>query len=188
MKKNKNILLIGFGAEIGSMLLYLNNPQKDGFYISTVLTNKIEKREKDSLLSLKARLIFQNPNLLEKIQILEKENSIIINKKKIKIIWGKIENINKKNFKKKFDAAIVATSKKHINNKKIMNKVLSISKFVFGVAENLNFPAIYPSLTNINDKFIEKKKTKSDKKIFVFGSCQSNGWMASLFCLLNFAI
>ena len=29
----KNILLIGFGSEIGSMLIYLNNPKKDNCYL-----------------------------------------------------------------------------------------------------------------------------------------------------------
>ena len=53
----KNILLIGFGSEIGSMLIYLNDPKKDKIYINTVITRLIDATVEESLNSLKARLI-----------------------------------------------------------------------------------------------------------------------------------
>ena len=40
-KKIKKILLAGFGAEIGSMLVSMNNPKKDGLLIDTVITKPI---------------------------------------------------------------------------------------------------------------------------------------------------
>ena len=181
----KNVLLIGFGSEIGSMLIYLNNPKKDNFMIKTVVTKLIDPTIKDSLNSLKARLIILNPTLIDSIKIDEKSSSIIINGRKIKVIWSQSENLTKIKFKKKFDATIVATSKSQINNKKLMYSFLKFSHYVFGVAENRKLPAIYPSLLNVNDKFITNKKKNTNEKIFVFGSCQSNGWMPSLAALLD---
>ena len=183
----KNVLLIGFGSEIGSMLIYLNNHKKDNFIIKTVVTKLIDPTIKESLNSLKARLIILNPTLIDSIKIDEKSSSIIINGRKIKIIWSQSENLTKIKFKNKFDATIVATSKSQINNMKLMNSFLKFSHYVFGVAENRNLPAIYPSLLNVNDKFITNKKKNTNEKIFVFGSCQSNGWMSSLAALLDVA-
>ena len=40
MLNSKKILLVGCGSEIGSMLVNMNSPSKDGFKIDTVLTNK----------------------------------------------------------------------------------------------------------------------------------------------------
>jgi hypothetical protein len=183
----KNVLLIGFGSEIGSMLIYLNNPKKDNLQIKTVITKLIDPTIKDSLNSLKARLIILNPTLINSIKIDEKTSSIIINDRRIKVIWSQSENLAKIKFKNKFDATIVATSKSQINNKKLMLSFLKFSHYVFGVAENKYLPAIYPSLLNVNDKFIANKKRNSKEKIFVFGSCQSNGWMSSLAALLDVA-
>ena len=64
----KNLLLIGFGSEIGSMLIYLNNPKKDRIYISTVITRLINPTVEESLNSLKARLIILNPSLINSIK------------------------------------------------------------------------------------------------------------------------
>jgi hypothetical protein len=183
----KNILLIGFGSEIGSMLIYLNNPKKDKIYISTVITKLIDATVEDSLSSLKARLIILNPTLINSIKVDKTKSLLFINKKKIKIIWADSNNLNKINFKKKFDATIIATSKQQINDIKLMNSFLKFSKFVFGVAENVNLPAIYPSLLDMDDKLMPIKKKTTNKKIFIFGSCQSNGWMSSLRCLIDVA-
>ena len=183
----KNILLIGFGSEIGSMLIYLNNPKNDKLSINTVITKLINPTIKESLNSLKTRLIILNPTLLNSVQIDEKKSLLIINKRRIKIIWSKSEDLNKLNFKKKFDATIVATTKSQINDIKLMNSFLKFSHYVFGVAENIKLPAIYPSLLNVNDKFIPNKKQTSYQKVYVFGSCQSNGWMSSLAFLLDIA-
>ena len=88
--------------------------------------------------------------------------------------------------KKKFDATIVATSKAHINNKKIMENFLQVSGFVFGVAESKYFPAIYPCLIGVNEKFIQNKSRDiQNNRIFVFGSCQSNGWTSQLRAILD---
>ena len=65
----KKVLLVGFGSEIGSMLLSLNEPKKTNFKITTVITNKINNDNIKSLDSLYARLLINEPSLIGKIQI-----------------------------------------------------------------------------------------------------------------------
>jgi len=186
-KRIKKILLVGFGAEIGSMLLSMNNPKKDGLLIDTVITRPIfSNKIHTQLESLYARLVLNDPSILPFLEIDERNQIIKIRGRKIKILWADITKLNFKTLKKRFDATIVATSKLHINNKNLMKKFLQVSKFVFGVAESVQFPAIYPCLDNVNDKFIQNKLQKvQNEKIFVFGSCQSNGWTSQLRALLE---
>ena len=64
-----------------------------------------------------------------------------------------------------------------------MKKFLSVSKFVFGVAESNNFPSIYPNLIDVNSEIFEKKPKNIyniKDKIFALGSCQTNGWQSQL--------
>ena len=64
-KKIKKILLVGLGAEIGSMLLSINNPKKDGLSIDTVITRQIFSKDNHTQLeSLYARLVLNEPSLL----------------------------------------------------------------------------------------------------------------------------
>ena len=186
-KKIKKILLVGLGAEIGSMLVSMNNPKKDGLLIDTVITKPIPTEKNHTQLeSLYARLVVNDPIILPFLEIDENNQIIKIKGKKIKIFWGDITQFNFKKIKKRFDATIVATSKSHINNKSLMRKFLQVSEFVFGVAESTYFPAIYPSLINANDQFIENKlQNIKNEKIFVFGSCQSNGWTSQLRAVLD---
>ena len=186
-KKINKILLVGLGAEIGSMLITMNNPKKDGLLIDTVITRPISSNTNHTQLeSLYARMVLNNPSILPFLELDEKNQIIKIKGRKIKIFWADVTKFNLNKFKKKFDATIVATSKTHINNKNLMKNFLKVSKFVFGVAESKFFPAIYPCLINVNDKFIQNKLKKiNNEKIFVFGSCQSNGWTSQLRGLLE---
>ena len=186
-KKIKKILLVGLGAEIGSMLVSMNNPKKDGLLIDTVITKPIPTEKNHTQLeSLYARLVVNDPIILPFLEIDENNQIIKIKGKKIKIFWGDITQFNFKKIKKRFDATIVATSKSHINNKSLMRKFLQVSEFVFGVAESTYFPAIYPCLINANDQFIQNKlQNIENRKIFVFGSCQSNGWTSQLRAVLD---
>ena len=146
-KKIKKILLAGFGAEIGSMLLSMNDPKKDGLLIDTVITRPISDSKKHTQLeSLYARLVLNDPTILPYLEIDEKNQIIKIKGRKIRVFLGDIAEFDFKKMKKKFDATIVATSKAHINNKKIMENFLQVSGFVFGVAESKYFPesAILP--------------------------------------------
>ena len=186
-KKIKKILLAGLGSEIGSMLLAMNNPRKDGLLIDTVVTRPISSSNNHTQLqSLYARIVLNYPSILPFLKIDERSQTLKINNRKIKILWGDITKFSFRKMKKKFDATIVATSKSHINNKSLMKEFLHVSKFVFGVAESSYFPAIYPSLINFDDKFIQNKlRNVKNEKIFVFGSCQSNGWTSQLRALLD---
>mgnify|MGYP006084711033 CR=1 FL=1 len=186
-KKIKNVLLVGFGAEIGSMLLSMNDPKKDNLKIDTVLTRSIPTKNGNTQLeSLYARMVLNEPSILPFLKINKKDQSLEIKGRKIKIFWGDIASFNLKKIKRKFNATIVATSKTHINDKKIMKRFLQVSDFVFGAAESKNFPAIYPCLFNFNDKFMQNKPRKVlNEKIFVFGSCQSNGWTSQLRAILQ---
>ena len=186
MLNSKKILLVGCGSEIGSMLVNMNSPSKDGFKIDTVLTKKIGKR--NSLKSIYARMIILNPTLIDKIVLDYKKNTIKIKNKVIKFYWGDIKTFKLKNLKKKFDATIIATSKKQISNKILMKKFLKISKYVFGVAESKNLPSLYPNLVSINSRIIQSKPKKvfdDNNRIFALGSCQSNGWQAQLRALIE---
>ena len=186
-KRIKKILLTGLGAEIGSMLVSMNDPKKDGLLIDTVITKPIPTEKNHTQLeSLYARLVVNDPIILPFLEIDENNQIIKIKGKKIKIFWGDITQFNFKKIKKRFDATIVATSKSHINNKSLMRKFLQVSEFVFGVAESTYFPAIYPCLINVNDQFIQNKlQNIKNEKIFVFGSCQSNGWTSQLRAVLD---
>ncbi len=185
----KKVLLIGFGSEIGANLILQNDPKKDKFFISTVVTNIIKTDKNfpklDGMDALKARVLLlgENPS---NIQIDKKNDFLIIKGRKIKIIWGDIKKLSLRNLSKKFEITIIASSKEHLKDKNIHKKLLSCSKYVVGVAENINLPAIYPSLINLKSDLLLKRIKKINKeRIFAIGSCQSNGWQAQLRAILE---
>ncbi len=184
MKKKLKVLLVGLGSEIGSTLINLLSTKDEKIYISGILTNKIFKNDnKKNFDSILARIVLNEPAIINKISYNEKNSQLIINQKKIKVFWGDLKKFNLLKMNMKFDATIVATSKNHINNKILMKKFLVVSKFVFGVAESNNIPSIYPNLTNTKSEFFEKKPQNiSDfkDKVFALGSCQTNGWQSQL--------
>ena len=77
----KKVLLIGCGSEIGSTLLALSEPEKDGFRISAVLTNEIPRDpnhpELTGLDSLIARIVITNPNMYDLVEADYSNNKII---------------------------------------------------------------------------------------------------------------
>ncbi len=190
MKNKKKILLVGMGSEIGSYLLSINHSKSNNIEINHVLTNKIYGNDiSQNLKSLQARIIINDPSFLNLINIDIKNSALIINKKKIKIFWGDIKKFNLKEIKHRFDATIVATSKKHISDKKIMSRFLKNSKYVFGVAESKKMPSLYPNLIGLKSSIITGKShslKNSKNRVFALGSCQSNGWQAQLRAVLEF--
>ena len=181
---NKKVILIGFGSEIGSMLLFMNNPTKDNFIIDTVITNYIVNSSYSPIESLRARIIMANPSVIDKVKIVD-SNCLSVNKRKIKIIWGNLNNLDLKSLKKKnFFAAIIATSKKDISNLKTIKKIQTISKYVFGVAESKIIPSYYNNIRdNINSLSRCRQITK--ETYFALGSCQSTGWTSQINCFLD---
>ena len=72
-KKIKNVLLVGFGAEIGSMLLSMNDPKKDNLKIDTVLTRSIPTKNGNTQLeSLYARMVLNEPSILPFLKLTKK--------------------------------------------------------------------------------------------------------------------
>lgn len=184
MRGKIKVLLVGLGSEIGSTLISILNSKKNNLEIKGILTNQIFKNDsKKNFESIKSRLILNDPSLINSINYSEKNSQLIISNKKIKVFWGDIKNFNLSKLDKKYDVSIIATSKDHINNKSIMKKFLSVSKFVFGVAESNNFPSIYPNLIDASSEIFEKKPKNIynfKDKIFALGSCQTNGWQSQL--------
>ena len=184
MRGKIKVLLVGLGSEIGSTLISILNSKKNNLEIKGILTNQIFKNDsKKNFESIKSRLILNDPSLINSINYSEKNSQLIISNKKIKVFWGDIKNFNLSKLDKKYDVSIIATSKDHINNKSIMKKFLSVSKFVFGVAESKNVPSIYPNLIDASSEIFEKKPKNIynfKDKIFALGSCQTNGWQSQL--------
>ena len=189
MKKKIKILLVGLGSEIGSTLLYLFTQNKNYFVIEGVLTNKIYKNDlHKSFETLLARIVLNEPSLVDKVSFDLENSNLRILGHNIKIYWGDIKKFNLRVFKKKFDVSIVSTSKKHINNKKVMKRFLKVSTFVLGAAESKNLPSIYPSLLKTNSNIIQAKPINLfdvKEKVFALGSCQSNGWQSQLKALIE---
>ena len=184
MNKKIKVLLVGLGSEIGSTLLSLTKSNNENVEITGILTNKIFKNDlKKNFESIIARIILNDPSIINNISYLEKKSLLVINKKKIKIFWGDIKKFSISKMKSNFDVTIIATSKDHINDKNLMKKFLKLSKFVFGVAESDNLPSIYPNLINISSDLFEREPKNIydfNDKVFALGSCQTNGWQSQL--------
>ncbi len=189
MKKKKSILLVGLGSEIGSNLISLNLKIFKNFKINCVLTNSIFGNDlQKNLLSLKTRLVLNDPTLTEKIEINHRRSSLIIDKNEIKVFFGDIKTFDIKKISKHFFVTIIATSKKHIGDRLIMQKYSKISDYVLGVAESNSIHSLYPNLIDLNSKLIDKKPVNIKNvtpKVFALGSCQSNGWQAQLRALID---
>ena len=184
MNKKIKTLLVGLGSEIGSTLINMTSSKKDTIQITGVITNEIFKNDpRKNFESLIARIVLNEPEVINQVSFNEKDSSLIINKNKIRIFWGNVKKIDLNKIKTKFDTTIIATSKDHINDKNFMKKFLKVSKFVFGVAESNNFPSIYPNMISTKSKFFEKKPVnifEVKDKVFALGSCQTNGWQSQL--------
>ena len=184
MNRKIKTLLVGLGSEIGSTLISMTSLKKDIIVITGVIICVVFNNDsKKNFESLIARIVLNEPEMINRVSYSEKDSLLIINKNKIRVFWGDVKKIDLNKIKKKFDTTIIATSKDHINNKNFMKKFLKVSKFVFGVAESTNVPSIYPNLISTQSKFFEKKPKnifEIKDKVFALGSCQTNGWQSQL--------
>ena len=186
----RKVLLIGCGSEIGASLLSLSEPEIDGFSISDIITSEISSDPKHPKLtgldSLITRIVMANPHMLDSVKADYNNDILIVKGKKINIHWGDATIIELKEIKRKFDVAILATSKKHINNPEIITRFLNVSKYVIGVAEGPQIPSLYVNLIGIDNIFLDRlPEPASNNRCFVIGSCQTNGWQAQLRPLLE---
>ncbi|GAB6054620.1 hypothetical protein JCM17960_34400 [Magnetospira thiophila] len=187
----KRILLVGCGAEIGSLLVGMVEPEKDGFEIGAILTHQPETDakypEQHPLDSLIARVVLAQPHLLDATGSDRQANALTMRGRSIPVIWGDAtagppEGIGH------FDLCVIATSKRHINDSALMNSYLSVADWVIGVAESITLPGLYPSLLGVPETFLPVKPQRpDDRRVFCLGSCQTNGWQAQWRALLETA-
>ena len=186
----KSVLLVGCGAEIGSSFIGMNQPDNDGFRVGAILTNPIEENSIHQHLkpidSILARIVMADPSLLDAVTLNYAEGKINIKGQEIPVYFGNCTDYDLSKFGTRFDATVLATSKKHIENKKIIGRFSEISDFVVGVSESKQIPALYPNLTGLpSEIFGRAPKPIGESNIFSIGSCQSNGWHGVLRGLLS---
>lgn len=187
----KKILLIGCGAEIGSMLLGMLQPQIDGLQIAAVLTHPVatdpSHPDLTSLDGLCARLVLGSPQLLDLVAV--EGSALIIRGQQVPVFFGDLRDFTLEILPGPFDLCVVATSKSHIGDRELMGRCLSVARFVVGVAEATGLPGLYPPLLGAPERFLPVKSQPagSDERIFALGSCQTNGWLAQLRGVLEFA-
>lgn len=186
----KKVLLIGCGAEIGSLLVGMVDPEKDGFELSAVLTNPLttdanhpDLAPMDSLL---ARIVLGQPHLYGSVAA--EGDTLIVNGNNIPVFFGDVFDYDLQSLPGPFDACIVATSKSHIGDRKFMQRFTAVATHVVGVAEAMALPALYPGLIGAPERFLTVKPVAAgDERIFALGSCQTNGWQAQLRGVLEMA-
>ena len=96
-------IIFGFGSEIGCKLVELSLMSKE-IIVDTIVNNSHGSLE-DDLKSLKAKLIFSNPKLINNVEIDTNNSLLLIGGVKINCIFKNIENflIDNKNLDRKFD-------------------------------------------------------------------------------------
>ena len=182
----KRGILFGFGSEIGCKLVELSLNSKS-IVIDTVVNNSHGSNE-DNLNSIKAKLIFSNPQLLSKVELDYENNFLLIDDKKIKCIFLNIKEFlsSSENISKKYDFGILATNKNDIANSDLINQLLYSCKKLFGVAESKNHNSIYFPLIDLKSKRLNFKLFDNSKfDYFALGSCQSIGWTSTLSLIVN---
>ena len=181
----KNVLLVGCGAEIGAMLVGMNEPQKDGFRISAILTHPIFEDSKHlglgALDSLYARIVLAQPQLLDDVECDPASEELICRGNRIKVHWGDCIDFDLSKLGKQFEVCILATSKTHIGDDAIIGRFGDVANFVIGVAEAAQIPSLYPNLIGVPERFLANPpRALNGHRVMCVGSCQSNGWQAQL--------
>lgn len=183
----KSICLVGFGAEIGATLLGMNKPDIDGYEINDVITRAPIWDDTPPIQSIFARLCMAVPRLWGALEIID-DRHIKIHGRKVKFHFLDLHKDNFLNIGNRFDACILATSKKDISDLKLLKKLQHLSPIIVSVAES-DLPeskAFYTNLQDMKFCFPTSEKIKSPTTgIFHFGSCQSNGWHATLRVLMD---
>ena len=181
----KRGILFGFGSEIGCKLVELSLGFCD-LRIDTIV-NKSNGSLEDNLESLKAKLIFSNPNLLNKIQIKLKEKQLCIDGRNINCIFSSIEDfINQKILLKNMIFGILATNKTDIGDDDLVKKLLKTCTKLFGVAESINHNSVYYPLIELKSKRLNTKLlSENNSDYFALGSCQSIGWTSTLALVIS---
>ncbi|MBF0304268.1 MAG: hypothetical protein HQL41_01270 [Alphaproteobacteria bacterium] len=179
----RKVLLVGCGAEIGSLLVTMVDPARDGFQIGAILTRPIKADPKypelSSIDSLVARIVLADPRMLGQVTVARAPDRLVIRGIEIPVHWGDVLSLGSLATGQRFDACVLATSKTHINDKTVMESLLSVAEVVVGVAEAEGLWALYPSLDGAPAALLLRPPEPiGDRRLFCLGSCQTNGWQA----------
>ena len=182
----KRVLLVGCGAEIGSMLVGMINPERDGLEIAAILTHSIVKDPKHPSLtsvdSLVARVILAQPHMLDLVSASSAPEGLTVRGKTIPVFWGDAGTYDLSQLPgAPYDVCIVGTSEKQVKDTAFMNRFMAAATYVIGVAESAGLPAIYYPMIDVPDSFLPAPPVPiGNSRVFCLGSCQSNGWQALL--------
>lgn len=185
----KRCLLVGCGAEIGANMLLLNNPEQDGFAISTVVTNAPATDKHYPYLlpihGIVAKLALAQANAFERIQVLS-PTKISIDGNVVDFVFSNIAQDGIETLGR-FDFAVIATSKSDIlPESPVARKVGKVASVVLGVAEADALPSIYGCLVDLPAELLPSVvQTQVSSGMYCLGSCQSNGMHASLRVVLE---
>jgi len=184
----KKALLIGCGAEIGSNLVLLSAKYNFGFIIDTIVNQPIKNDpvfpKLNQAHSIQARLELAQPIDAGVVSVLE-ENKILVYEKEINLIFKELNNFIEDKTKTYWDIIILATSKEHLNNSDLLNKLKAKGKYIFGMAESSIMNNFYPALLNFNSKMMNTNYINKNDRLFSLGSCQTNGWLAQFTVILD---
>jgi hypothetical protein len=186
----KKILLVGCGAEIGSLLLGMVEPERDGLKVAAVLTGPVatdpNHPEMTALDGLCARIVLAQPALLDEAGL--EGDSLLVRGNRIPVFFGDMRSFPLNTLPGPFDVCLVATTKAHIVDQEVMGRFLEVAPFVVGVAEATRLPALYSGLIGAPERFLPvRSRPAGGDRIFALGSCQTNGWLAQLRGVLEMA-
>ncbi|WP_305043122.1 hypothetical protein [Geoalkalibacter sp.] len=186
----KRILLIGCGAEIGSLLLGMLRPERDGLAIGAVLTHAPATDPSHPQLSpldgLCARIVLAQPQLLDAVSV--EDGALRVRGREVPVFFGDMRTYPLENLPGPFDVCLVATSKTHIGDPQLMGRFLGVAGYVLGVAEATQLPGFYPPLIGAPERFLPvSSQPAGHERIFALGSCQTNGWLAQVRAMLDLA-
>ncbi len=182
---NKDVLLVGCGAEIGAMLLAMNDPGRDGFAVSAIITNPIDDDPKNPHLhplhSLYARIVLAEPHMVDAVRVDVARGQLVVRERAVDVFWGDVAAMDLGLLKRSFAACIVATSKTHIGDRAFMKRFRAVAEFIVGVSEAKELPTLYTNLIDVPERFLHNPpRLIGNERIFALGSCQSGGWQAQL--------
>lgn len=180
----KSAILFGAGADIGSNLLSLNDPERDGFMITDVVTRPIPSDRSllpsSSLEQLVGRLLLADPALYGRLDVDETGSRLIVQGRRIRVHFTDLEDDAVLDLGP-FDLAILATHRDHIRSATVLERIGQIAKQVIGVAENTDVPAFYVPLDGADLTTLGlHDPVPVGAGHFSLGSCQCVGWAAQL--------
>lgn len=185
----KSCLLIGCGSEIGANILLHNDPHRDGFEVTDVVTNPPIVHEKypsaGPIHGILARLALAQPSLLHTISVVG-PTSLRVGERTIRFHFlnHQTADLDRLGF---FDAAILATSKEEISSPQSRDRLSKIASASFGVAEDNNSTSLYPCLFGVPLGLLPLGRSDAPpgETFFCLGSCQTHGMHASLRLVLG---